>query len=156
MTTPEHTPTAPNAGDEGEQKDPKWYRDELKKRDDQLAEQQKTINRQGVRLMEKAFSDAGLDPTKGLGKAIAQNYDGDPDAEAIKTFAQEEYDWEPPEQTPAQVVNEAQGRVAEATAGTESIPQDALDLDIAKAEEEGDFARSIMLKVQQHRQKIGM
>lgn len=45
---------------------------------------------------ERAFKDAGLDPERGIGKAVAKLYEGDIDAGAIQNFAKEEFDWEPP------------------------------------------------------------
>lgn len=46
----------------------------------------------------------GLEPDKGLGKAISQTFKGDPSAEAIATFARDEYGHElpPPAVDPAQ------------------------------------------------------
>lgn len=48
-------------------------------------------------LMGQAYEDAGLDPEKGLGKAIAKEYKGDPTEEALLEYAKTEYDYEKPE-----------------------------------------------------------
>lgn len=45
---------------------------------------------------ERAFKDAGLDPERGIGKAVAKLYEGDVDPESIQDFAKAEFEWEPP------------------------------------------------------------
>ncbi len=64
----------------------------------------------------------GLEVGKGLGKAIAQNYDGDTTAEAIAAFAKSEYEHEyVPQQAPqAQEMQAAQQRAD--TFGQASAP----------------------------------
>ena len=152
MSTEAETSTTP----EGEDKDPKWYRDEIDRRDEKIKELEKENNRNRVRLLEKTFEALELDPTKGLGKAIAEKYEGEPDVDALRTFAIEEYQWEPPTQTPAQSVNEAQARVSGAVNEAESAPTQEIDLQIAQAEEKGDFASAVSLKVQKFRQEQGI
>jgi len=43
----------------------------------------------------RAFTDAGFDTSKGLGKAISQVYEGDVTSEAILKFASDEYEFIP-------------------------------------------------------------
>ena len=43
----------------------------------------------------------GLEADKGLGKAIAQQYDGDATAEAVAAYARSEFSYEPPTQATA-------------------------------------------------------
>ena len=69
---------------------PKQLRDALKR------EKEKNARLTGIAL-GNAFTQVGLDPSKGLGKAIAKEYDGDPTAEAVATYAKTEYDWDAPE-----------------------------------------------------------
>lgn len=38
-----------------------------------------------------AFRRAGIDPTTGVGKAVAKTYDGDPDPDAIRQYAASEF-----------------------------------------------------------------
>ena len=55
-----------------------------------------------AQAMTTAYAEVGLDPDKGLGKAIAEMYDGEPTAEALAEFAAE-YGHEAPEvENPAQ------------------------------------------------------
>jgi hypothetical protein len=144
--------------DEGE-KEPAWYRDQISKKDTELKEAQKTINRQKVKLMESTFEQVGLDPTKGLGKAIAEKYDGEPDAETLRAFAIDEYSWEPPT-TPQQevvgAINEAQARVNQAQRQASSVDSSAVDVEIAEAESSGNFAAAMQLKVQKFRETQGI
>lgn len=44
-----------------------------------------------TQLMTSAYQDVGLNPETGLGKAIAKEYDGEPTAEALATYAKAEY-----------------------------------------------------------------
>lgn len=152
MSTEAEATTTP----EGEEKDPKWYRDEIDRRDEKIKELEKENNRNRVRLLESTFEKVGLDPSKGLGKAIAERYEGEPDADALRTFAIEAYQWEPPTQSPAELVNEAQGRVSGAVGEAESAPTQEVDLQIAQAEERGDFASAIQLKLNKFRQEQGI
>lgn len=154
MSTPEHHET-PATDEGGEQKDPAWYRDQIERKDAQLAEQTKTINRQRVALMEQTFETVGLDPAVGLGKAIAEKYDGEPDADALRQFAIDEYQWEPPAPVENEIVA-GQERVNTAVAGTERVDQRQIDLDIADAESRGDFASAVALKLAKFRQEQGI
>lgn len=47
-----------------------------------------------AQLIGVHLNDLGLDPEKGLGKAIAKEYKGEMTAEAVATFAREEYQHE--------------------------------------------------------------
>lgn len=143
-----------------EDRDPAWYRDQLAKKDKKIAEQEGQINTQRVRLMERTFKDVGLDPTTGLGKAIAKEYQGEPDPEALRNYAVEEYNWEPPaESAPNPIgaeIAQAQARVSQAMTSAEASPANPIDLQIADAEKRGDFASSITLKMQKFRQEQGI
>lgn len=87
MTT-ENTNPEPVADPVDEADGPKQLREALK--------HEKAKNRQlTTKLMDRAYQEAKLDPTTGLGKAIAKEYDGDPDAESLLAFAKEEYGYEP-------------------------------------------------------------
>lgn len=48
-----------------------------------------------ARVKLSAFKEAGLDPEKGIGKAVYRTYEGDVDPENIRQFATTEYDWSP-------------------------------------------------------------
>ena len=48
-----------------------------------------------AKLMVTSVRAAGLDPTKGVGKALVRTYEGEPDVDQIIAYAQSEYDWQP-------------------------------------------------------------
>lgn len=103
------------------------------------------------------FKEAGLDPNKGIGKAIAKLYDGEPDVDAIREFAAAEFDWEP-DATQTNGNNElneaeqerlsAQQRADQLRTNTEPVLPPDLDTQIADAEKAGDVRTSIALKQQ--------
>lgn len=108
-------------------------------------------------LMENAFTTLGLDPTKGIGKAIAKEFDGDPTVEAVEAYAVDEYGWEKP--TPAggseeaALIETAQQRVAQATAGSVTAqPPSDVQQQIRDAEAKGDWVTTMTLKTQQLRE----
>jgi hypothetical protein len=131
-----------------ETKDP----DEPKGLRKQLADAHARLKVFEVNERQVAFNDAGLDTSTGIGKAIAQVYEGDVSKDAIRKFATDEYgvQFENPEETHAQAteitqaqerldgVTETAGSVAELTAG------DAL----AKAEADGDYITTMAIKGQ--------
>ena len=157
MTTPADPPAPPS----GDDKEPAWYREQIDAKTAENAELVKQINRQKVHLMASAFEKIGLDPTKGIGKAVAHGWEGDADPEAIKEYAIKDWDWEPPadkgQGSPiAGEITSAQQRVSAAVQGAESTPTEQIDLDIAAAEERGDFAAAVTLKVAKFRQTQGI
>ncbi len=153
----EEATTATTEDDSTEEDTPAWYRDQIDRKDKQLKDQGKTINRQRVHLMADTFEKVGLDPEKGLGKAIAEKYEGDPNEDDLRNFAIEEYSWEAPVDDSMQTtITDAQGRVTTATAEATSQPQTQIDLEIAEAEERGDFAASVALKVRKFRTTQGI
>jgi hypothetical protein len=156
MTLDAQTPAAPESTDKD--KEPAWYREQLAAKDAEIADRDKAYNKMRVKLLETTFKEVGLDPTKGLGLAIAERYEGEPDVEELRNFAVEKYQWEPPtpENPIATEVTQAQGRVSAAVKEAESTPVEQIDLDIAQAEERGDFAASMSLKLQKFRQEQGI
>ena len=48
-------------------------------------------------LLEMRFENLGLDPTKGLGKAVIGGYEGDTSKEAVAKYLKDEYEYTPPE-----------------------------------------------------------
>lgn len=142
---------------ETEDSSPKGLREALARKEAELEAARKEANTYRVRALEAAFKEAGLDPTKGVGKAVAKEFTGDPDVEAIRAYAQSEYGWEPPSQEPeiAGTVREATARVAAVTQDAVSQPTTQLDQQIAEAEQSGNFAQAIALKVQRFRTSTG-
>lgn len=108
-------------------------------------------------LMQSAFSSLGFDPSKGLGKAIAKEFDGEPTVEAISAYAAEEYGWEPPSKeetppvqpTPQQAIQQpAQQRVDQAIQQSTPANANTLDQQIQDAEAKGDWITAMSLKTQ--------
>ncbi len=94
----------------------------------------KALDVANARFMDIGLKAIGLDPDEGLGKAVAEGYDGDFTDEAIAAFAKEKYSHEPKaptttepiaETTPAPEPTEqeiAGKETAEVMAGTQGAP----------------------------------
>ena len=106
--------------------------------------------------LTEAFDKLGLETTSGLGKAIAKEYDGEANYDALAAYAHDEYGHSPKEEeeetpTPqAQAVNQGHQRLEQVAQTSGSVPVtpevgDAL----AKAEAEGDYATTMQIKSQQ-------
>jgi len=124
---------------------PRQLREALKRANAQIADQE-------VQLRGIAFSEAGLDTSSGLGKAISQVYDGEATTESILTFAKDEYGWEPapsPENSQQPVIQQNQQRLD--TIQTQSVPVVPVTEDEAlrTAEHDGDFDTAGAIKAQQ-------
>ena len=74
--------------EEATESGPKQLRDALKRSQEENAELREI-------LMQDAWAKVGLDPTQGLGKAIAKEYKGKPTAEALAEYAETEYGQRP-------------------------------------------------------------
>ena len=112
-----------------------------------LREQYEALKEQNETLLGRvrlsAFKEAGIDPeVGGMAKAIYRTYDGDPDPEAIKAFATEEYGWKPA----SGGIPDAQKRVGAALgAGDAPDPESPLEA-AAQAAAEGDWVKAGALK----------
>ncbi len=118
----------------------------------QLADAHAELKVYKTKDREAAFTDAGLDVSTGMGKAISQVYEGEVSSEAITKFAKDEYGYEiPVEETNPQVteITQAQARLdgVTETAGSVADPKEG-DV-LAKAEAEGDYATTMAIKGQQ-------
>lgn len=95
-----------------------------------------------AQLLEKAYADAGLDTSGGLGKAIAKLYDGEPTTENILEYAKEEFGYEPSKkpENPVQPVIQQQQQALDVIdqVGIPVDPQTEQEA-LNKAESEGDF-----------------
>lgn len=100
-------------------------------------------------LMQNAYTQVGLDPEAGLGKAIAKEYDGKPTTEALAEYAKVEYGHTPPvgsDHPDAAIITGQQAQLDAAAQGAGSIiPPKEADV-LAKAEAEGDAATSMAIK----------
>lgn len=112
-----------------------------------MREQMEALKEQNNMLLGRvrlsAFKEAGLDPEQGgLNKAVYRTYEGDPDPEKIREFAEQEYDWKPPTPGPSA----AQQRIQTIGAmGNSPEPRSTMD-EAAAAAAEGDWIRSGALK----------
>lgn len=100
--------------------------------------------------MTNVYAEADLDPTKGLGKAIAKEYDGPMTLEALTAYAGEEYGYvvpDAPSNPQAQAITTEQTRLDAAAQGAGSVPVAPTDAQaIVEAEQAGDFATAMNLK----------
>ena len=111
-------------------------------------------------LSKRLMSEIGLDPTTGLGKAIAKEYSGDLTVEALGAYAREEYGHEWTGEIPnskAAEITEAQDQADRLTSSTESVTPIDESTKIQKAESKlignevnpVDARASVALKMEQ-------
>ncbi|HEY7822346.1 MAG TPA: hypothetical protein VIG24_05915 [Acidimicrobiia bacterium] len=123
----------------------------LRQKVEELTDQVKTY-REKDRI--RAFKDAGFDPESGPGKALAKLYEGEADPEAIKVFAKEEFDFEPPSSTPqdngTHTTSTATGddRLAQVAQGTIPPRSPSTRDQIKEAEAAGDLDTVARLNLQ--------
>jgi hypothetical protein len=116
-------------------------------------------------LMNVALSSMGLDPTKGVGKAVLKTYDGKPNIEEIKSFVTEEFgdvvnstpvsNQEPQESVSDNVI-QAQSRVEQLNKiGVSSQPVDVMDAfrDVVKSGNVTQSLRAKMALIEQQNKK---
>ena len=103
--------------------------------------------------MGQTFASLGLETERGLGKAIAKEYDGELSKDAIAAYAQSEYGYTAPEvvpqhpDTPAIYQEHARLDQVGQTAGSVAVPTEFETL--AKAEADGDYATALQIKGEQ-------
>ena len=106
-----------------------------------------------AREMSRSFEALKLEADKGLGKAIAKEYDGEPTLEAIAQYAKDEYGYEPPspeEQSPmAQQIAQEQAALDQVGSTAGSVIQPTEQEILAKAEAEGDVDTAFAIKSRQ-------
>ncbi len=95
-----------------------------------------------ARVKLSAFKEAGLDPEKGIGKAVYRTYDGDVDPENIRQFAETEYDWQPEQAS----ISAAQQRISSiGNMGTGEEARNRIE-EAEAAAQKGDWVTSAALK----------
>ena len=100
---------------------------------------------------DRAFSDAGLDITKGVGKAVYKEYEGEMGKDAILAYASTEYSYEAEAGEHPQAVAIAEGQAALDQIGQSAgsvVPPTQVDV-LAKAEAEGDYKTTLAIKGRQ-------
>ena len=103
------------------------------------------------RDMARSFGEIGLDPGKGLGKAIAKEYKGEVTTEALTEYAIKEYEFEVPV-TPDPQSQQAQ-QIAQSHAALDGVqsaagsiaPPTQQDV-LAKAESDQNYDTTIAIK----------
>ena len=140
-TVEEQTPAPEGSG-------PKELREALKRANEER-------DKYKAQAMTTAFKQVGLDPDKGMGKLIAEHYDGEPDAEALAAYASQ-YGHEVPN-----VENENQPAIDAGNARLDQVNQSAdpsepmTPAEIARrAQAEGNMVLAQNAKVAQIRQKM--
>ena len=136
---------------EAEGNGPKELREALKRANEEAAKFRSIV-------MKDVYAKAGLDPEKGLGKAIAKEYKGEPDVDSLLAYATEEYGYEAPNapENPAQPQIQQGTQAAEAVQQiTQSVVPDAPAEAQRKAEAEGDWDTAGRIKADKLRQLMG-
>ena len=119
----------------------------------QLADAHAKLKEYEVKEMGSAFESLKLDTDKGLGKAIAKEYNGEMTVDAIAKYAKDEYGYEvPTDEAPHPQAEDiatnqqALDQIGQ-TAGSVVAPSDQDKL--AEAEATGDVKTSLALKGQE-------
>jgi hypothetical protein len=107
-------------------------------------------------LLDQSFKYLGIDHSKGIGKTMRENYQGEASDEAIRKWATENYEYkfsEPQQQpTPGQQLGEhiasQQQGIEEGTSGSTSANPKSLQDQIAEAEAAGNWTQALNLKSQ--------
>jgi hypothetical protein len=126
-------------------------RAQLEKQIEKTNAEQATNQVLRTQLLDRSYTELGLDPTKLVGKAIAEKYVGEPSTEALAEFAKEEYGYEPvatSEPHPlSQQINAQQAALDQVGQTAGSVPVVPSETDVlAKAEAEGDYATAMAIK----------
>lgn len=150
-------------GSDQDQDGPKALREALERQKAENAELR-------GKLRQSAFREVGIDTTTGLGKTMAEFYDGDADPDAIRQFATERFEWKPPEPKPGDEPPETPGKGELRKEVTEQVVEageridktvekatstdgvDDLDAKIAEAEANKDWQTAMKLKALKTRQ----
>ena len=125
---------------------PAQLRDALARAKGETAESQTEIIRLQEQATLNAFDRLGLDPERGVGKAVAQTYEGD--LGGLAAYVEAEYDWIGPANPMAGQIASEQARLDAASQGAGSIPVRTPAGDIGLAEAEGRFGDAMALKGQ--------
>lgn len=126
---------------------------ELRAYADRMKEERDGMYRE---LLEYRLEHVGLNPNEGLGKAVAKEYDGDVNLDAVTSYLASEYNYTPPTPSvPEEVVTEATQRVDEVMGQSASVtpeqePDPVRQADQKMADPEAtpqDAAQSIQAKL---------
>ena len=147
MTTPEQAQATEDAPESTEPEAAKETGGGLRK---ELERTKAELKESNIRERARAFTDAGLDTSQGIGKAISQVYEGEPTPEAVATFANEEYGWVPTAQVEtnplAPAIQGGNARIEQVQQQSGSITPPTQADALAEAEAAGDYQRTMALK----------
>lgn len=105
-----------------------------------------------ARISTDVYAEVGLDPSTGLGKAIAKEYKGALEAEELAKYAAEEYGWQaptPPENVNEPAIEQNQPVIDQVNAVSTSQVPASHNEQLRKAQQEGDFETTRRLKAEQ-------
>ena len=123
----------------------------LRKQLEAALERERTLRNH---ILTQSYEQLGLDPSQGLGKAIAKEYSGEASYDALASYAESEYGYVAPQPEPETLpivteVAEKQMKLDELQNTSGSIAEPAPIERIAAAEQEGDYLTAMRLKNQQ-------
>lgn len=123
---------------------------------DKLEETIERNKRLEAQLRKSAFREAGFNPDEGHGKALAELYTGEPDAEQIRQTA-EEYGFQPnsgaAQLTPEEANREQAGqRTSQVMSSSQSTEELTLQDQVTQAEQQGEWQKAFALKGQLQKQ----
>ena len=102
--------------------------------------------------LSSSFTEIGLNPDEGLGKAIAKEYTGEISTEALATYAKAEYGYEGSVESThpeAEAITGGTERLDAVAQSAGSIAEPTQGDALQKAEAEGDYATTMAIKGQQ-------
>jgi len=141
--------TDPATPEPTDPKEPAWYRDQM----DVMKAENKALK---DTMLSMAFSQAGIDTAKGLGKTMRDTYEGDADVAKILAHAKDRFEWAPPPTAPTEpIVDPATAAAHQNMMGglgrltgaplQSALPNDVGD-QIAAAEKAGNWTEAMRLK----------
>jgi len=137
------TTEAPTTETSSDEKDPAWYRKEIKRRDE-------TIKELEAFKLATVFKEANVDTSKGLGKKLLELYDGPIEAANVVEFAKEfEYPLDvTPQEEQVSKVHKSVDSIEETIEQSQPIENLDQDQKIAEAEAAQDWVLASELKAQ--------
>jgi hypothetical protein len=146
LTTPDPAELAA-----GEDRDPAWYRNVIESKDAKITELE-------GRLTRLSYKELNLDPTEGIGKAVALTFEGDTtdpaSVDALKAHAAD-LGWKADEATPPvepppteptttdEAVSDGEGRIKQLESASTPAEPNALEDEAEAAEAAGDVDGAI-------------
>jgi hypothetical protein len=126
-------------------------RAQLEKQIEKTNESQANNQKLRTQLLDRSYQELGLDPTKLVGKAISEKYEGEPTTEALADFAKEEYGYIP---VAASEPHPLAGQISTQQAALDQVGQTAGSVPVlptendalAQAEAAGDYATAMQIK----------